>query len=789
MNPSAPVEEMTDSLSVEADKKASAKNNADAAIASRPVTDRVVRRRRPLELSLNSLLQLPFVYLRLIATSVIVAGLITWVALLVWPRTYQSEAKILILVGRESVSLDPTVTTSQTLLLQKTQEEEINSALDILTSRSVAEKVVEKIGAAAILDGYLPSSGGEEPSAIETFFDNTKAVARGALDKVLLTSGLRDPLSDHELAVMKVLGALEIEAPKKSTTITIHAESKSPGMAQAIAQTVMDTFMEQHLLVTKTKGSRQFFTSQKDAAEKGLHDLLNSKSQYMTTRKIVSVEANRTMLKDQLSAIDRDLIVAIGELTQTKAEIEGLIKGKDGLASEIVASKLEASDNTWSGMRQRVYELELLEQSQTAIYTNAHPTLMKTREQLDGAREILAKLDSERMDESTTPNPVVLQIEEQLQLRLAKLEGLKSVIEEKKSQKATVEAQIEQLLEVEVQLTRMDNEIAVASNKLRQVSEKENEASVIDDLQAERITNVSVFQPASFVERALKPNKPLLAAAGIMLGLFGGLGLAFLKEISAKTIRSVEQAEEVLRTEVVGSVAKRKSVPIKIDHRVLMENDLRRACGAVLTKANVSDGGDEESKTASCVIGVLAVSRGAGGSTVAMSLAATAAYDFGLKTILVDGNENNSELSKGWGKAQLPGLVELVQGDVTVADCLQGLGDSDVLFIANQGGEKKQGQSRSGWKAKYSALAQIANVAEVVIVDLSTAESLSQAVVLAGKLDGVVLVVESGKTDSQQAMDVLNGLTNGQAKVYGVLVNKVKNAVPTWLANLLGIRS
>ena len=464
MNPSAPVEEMTDSLSVEADKKSSAKNNAEPSTASRPATGRAVRRRRPLELSLNSLLQLPFVYLRLIATSVIVAGLLTWVALLIWPRTYQSEAKILILVGRESVSLDPTVTTSQTLLLQKTQEEEINSALDILTSRSVAEKVVEKIGAAAILDGYLPSSGGAEPSSFEVFFDNSKAVARGALDKVLLTSGLRDPLSDHELAVMKVLGALEIEAPKKSTTITIHAESKSPGMAQAIAQTVMDTFMEQHLLVTKTKGSRQFFTTQKEGAEKGLHDLLNSKSQYMTERKIVSVEANRTMLKDQLSAIDRDLIVAIGELTQTKAEIEGLIKGKDGLASEIVASKLEASDNTWSGMRQRVYELELLEQSQTAIYTNAHPTLMKTREQLDGAREILAKLDSERMDESTTPNPVVLQIEEQLQLRLAKLEGLKSIIEEKKSQKATVVAQIEELLEVEVQLTRMDNEIAVASN-------------------------------------------------------------------------------------------------------------------------------------------------------------------------------------------------------------------------------------------------------------------------------------------------------------------------------------
>lgn len=788
MNPTAPVQEMTESMPIETEKKTSVRNNSEASGSMRSGVGRVVRRRRPLELSLNALLQLPFVYLRLIATCVIVAGLLTWVALLVWPRTYQSEAKILILVGRESVSLDPTVTTSQTLLLQKTQEEEINSALDILTSRSVADKVVEKIGAAAILDGYLPSTGGAEPSAVEVLFDKAKAVARGAVDKVLLTSGLRDPLSDHELAVMKVQGALEIEAPKKSTTITIHAESKSPGMAQAIAQTVMDTFMEQHLVVTKTKGSKQFFTTQKDEAEKSLHDLLTKKSKFMTERKIVSVDANRTMLKDQLGAIDRDLVVAVGELTQTKAEIEGLIKGKNGLDSEIVASKLEASDNTWSGMRQRVYELELLEQSQTAIYTDAHPTLLKTREQLDGARAILAKLDSDRMDESTTPNPVVLQMEEQLQLRLAKLEGLKSIIEEKKSQKLEVESQIRELLEVEVDLTRMDNEIAVSTSKLRQLSEKENEASVIDELQAERITNVSIFQPASFVERAMKPNKPLLAAAGIMMGLFGGIGLAFLKEISAKTIRSVEQAEEVLKVEVVGAVARRSTDPIRIDGRVMMESDLRRTCGAVLTKATSAQELKEKNEAKCIIIGVLAVNRGAGGSTVALSLAATAAYDFGLKTILVDANEHNNGLSARWAKKQVSGLAELVQGEATITDCIQGLGESEVLFLAN-GCESRKSQVRSGWKAKYSALMQLENVAEVVIVDLSTAEALSQAVVLAGKLDGVVLVVESGKTDSQQATDVLNGLMNGQANVYGVLVNKVKNAVPSWLANLLGIHN
>jgi uncharacterized protein involved in exopolysaccharide biosynthesis/Mrp family chromosome partitioning ATPase len=755
----------------------------------RTFSQRIVAFRRPLELSLNSLLQLPFVYFRLIAGCILIAGVLTWIALLAWPRSYQSEAKILILVGRESVSLDPTVTTSQTLFLQKTQEEEINSALDILTSRAVADKVVEKIGAEAILDGYLPSEGTGSASTFEIAFDKVKSLGRGMFDTILLTSGLRDPLSNHELAVMRVLGALEIEAPKKSTTITIHAESKSPAMAQAIAQTVMDTFMEQHLIVTKTKGSKQFFTTQKIDAEKSLHELLTNKSLFMTERKIVSVDANRTLLKDQLGAIDRDLIVAVGDLTQTKAEIDELRRGKDGLASEIVASKLEASDNTWSGMRQRVYELELLEQSQAAIYTEAHPTLMKTREQLDGARAILEKLDSERMDESTTPNPVVLQMEEQLQLRLAKLEGLKSIIEEKKSQKMAVEDQIRELLEVEVTLTRMDNEIAVATSKLRQFSEKENEAMVIDELQAERITNVSIFQPASFVERALKPNKPLLAAAGIMMGLMGGIGLAFLKEISAKTIRSVEQAEQILKQPVIGKIKRAKHPPIRVGRKTAMTEELRRDCGGIVSQIMMGTSTNPTAEDACRMVGVLGIHQGAGASTVALALSITAVHDFGLKTILIDGNSSNGELTSKWAKKGVAGLKELAEGDVPPLDCLQPLDETGVEFVATSADNKTTLSKSSGWKGRLAAMMQWKQHCELIVIDLSSADAMSQATVLASKLDGIIVVAESGKTESGSAEAMFERLHSGNATIYGIVLNKMQSAVPQWFENLLGLKS
>ena len=65
---------------------------------------------------------------------------------------YRSEAKLLVRFGRESVGLDPTATTGQTISIGQSRESEINSELEILKSRELAERVVDKIGPKAFLE-------------------------------------------------------------------------------------------------------------------------------------------------------------------------------------------------------------------------------------------------------------------------------------------------------------------------------------------------------------------------------------------------------------------------------------------------------------------------------------------------------------------------------------------------------------------------------------------------------------------------------------------------------------
>src|SRR5690606_28426784 len=104
---------------------------------------------------LLSLVEIPFARKYTVLACVLIGLGLGWLAILVWPRTYVSHAELLFQVGRESVALDPSVTTGQTMVLQRSQEEDINSAMQILKSRRVLELVVDDLGADAILEGAL----------------------------------------------------------------------------------------------------------------------------------------------------------------------------------------------------------------------------------------------------------------------------------------------------------------------------------------------------------------------------------------------------------------------------------------------------------------------------------------------------------------------------------------------------------------------------------------------------------------------------------------------------------
>ena len=175
--------------------------------------------------------------------------------------------------GRESVALDPTATTSQTLMLQKTQEEEVNSALDLLRSRRIAERTVDKLGAENI-NRRCPSQQADPSSSTRcpSLCNPWLLCPQDDFHHLLYATGIKEDLSERELAIMELTKHLEITAERRSAVVSIEAFSKTPEMAQAIAQTVGEEFISEYLEVTHNAGSYAFFSGQAQEANETRSD-------------------------------------------------------------------------------------------------------------------------------------------------------------------------------------------------------------------------------------------------------------------------------------------------------------------------------------------------------------------------------------------------------------------------------------------------------------------------------------------------------------------------------------
>ena len=81
-------------------------------------------------------------------------------------------------------------------------------------------------------------------------------------------------------------------------------------------------------------------------------------------------------------------------------------------------------------------------------------------------------------------------------------------------------------------------------------------AKIYADLDSSRISNVSVVQPPSFSQIPIKPRRTLYLLAGFLIGVTGGLFIAFLKEYFDSTIKATDDVEEKLGIPVLVSISR-----------------------------------------------------------------------------------------------------------------------------------------------------------------------------------------------------------------------------------------
>lgn len=695
----------------------------------------------------------------------------TWLVLAAWPRTYRSEAVLLVRVGRESVALDPTATMSQTLMLQKTQSNEINSALNILNSQQVAAKAVDAVGPAKVL-GY-ESLEAPTGAAGESLLSSSIDAVRDLIDSALWTAQLKDPVSDRELAIMRLQGTLSAFAPKDSTVITVRCTAKTPQLAQRLVEEVTGAFLLQRIASTRSAGSRAFFEEKVHSIGEKLNTKAEEIAAYRQSHNIISISASREVLKGRVAGLEQDLVTARSKLWQAKSEVDELTSKISTVEPEIVQAKTAATDSTWSAMRQALYNLQLEEKHLSQQVTGEHPKLIALRQQLKEAEVILAKQRQESVNQTTAPNPVRTKLINDLMSVQTQVVGLESQVRSLEQQREEANRQLNDLVGHEATLARLEREHELLEADYRRHANKQQEAHAIEQLEEQRISNINVFQPATFSEKPVSPRKKIVAAGGMLFALTGAVFVALVAEASRSTLRTSEHAESKLGVPVLVAIPEQKKIGSVLDCLTLEGElrDMRTACRSLLRQLLA---GSSRKSAPPQTIGVLSCQAGAGGSTIAALLASAATGDFGMKAVLVDADDREPRVG--------PRSTEFSHHSDTLGHYFdddhreaESASHAESGTAPHADGETPVVNARFvNPQSVFNEVRRLAPDHDLVIVDLPPADSSSSGASLASMMDCVVLVIEADATDARTALRVRSQLERSQARLEGVVLNKTK---------------
>ena len=173
-------------------------------------------------------------------------------------------------------------------------------------------------------------------------------------------------------------------------------------------------------------------------------------------------------------------------------------------------------------------------------------------------------------------------------------------------------------------------------------------------------------------------------------------------------------------------------------------------------------------------------SQGDGTSTTAINFATSLVKDTDLKVLLVDANMRTPCLHEVFGVDHSHGLSDLLLkvGDMTSR--MKKIGATN-LYIMPCGGKHSNPVSLFESSPFDKFLQRTHAWFDFVILDAPPAIGFSEAKVICQKVDGVVLVLGSGTTRRQVALKAKREVEEAGGKVLGVVLNRRKFYIPTWI--------
>ncbi|MCJ7623816.1 MAG: polysaccharide biosynthesis tyrosine autokinase [Anaerolineaceae bacterium] len=341
---------------------------------------------------------------------------------------------------------------------------------------------------------------------------------------------------------------------------------------------------------------------------------------------------------------------------------------------------------------------------------------------------------------------------------------------------------ITQISEIEIQIQEADLELNSTTN----AASRDQITAKISQLQglysnlllsyeqvrlseAETISTISQIEPAQPPIEPIRPKVLINTIVAAILGMAISIAGLFLYETLDDTIKTPDEVEKQLNLSVLGVITHHQnnhaSIPItELEPRSPITEAFRTL------RTNVQYTSIDQPLQTILVTSPLPKE---GKTTILINLGIVLAQS-GLKVTIIDGDMRRPNLHRKIGSRNHIGLSSVfVRPGVIFDGAIQNT-RIDNLQIITAGRLPPNPSELLGSKKMHNILEKIKEESDIVLIDTPPVLAVTDATVLSPQVDGVLVIMQPGKTKFDAAKQTIEQLRRVGANIIGVVLNDVK---------------
>jgi polysaccharide biosynthesis transport protein len=562
----------------------------------------------------------------------------------------------------------------------------------------------------------------------------------------------------------RFLAKLSVQPVRNSRLVRVAFESHHPDLAARVVNEIADTFVEQqHREKTEaTRYATDFLSKQLDSAGSRLKHAETRVSEFLKVNNIVLLAGDgrlgehQDLITQQLARLSDALLKARGERI-AKESLYAQAVGPGDSVPAVLASPLVGRLKEELARFQAEYEkLGQTFKPEYPRMEQLHRSILELRNQLGAEiRRIQDGVEAEYRAAVLT--------ERELQQSVDTHQALARKLGDQMPQYSVLRRDVDTARQLYIALLTRLKETQVASSLIT--------------------SNISLVDPGEIPLSPSKPRKSRNLLLGVLVGLCGGVALAFLVEYLDQTVKDADDVESVLHLPALGVVPRASigadrlgstavtargtggrwlSLPGRAEREQMFADAFR-----TLRTAMLYGSPDPMPQT----FMVTSQQRGEGKTTIASNLASALAQQGPDEVLIVDADLRCPMLHDVFGVRRAPGFANVLAGESGPADVIIRT-DAPNLSVMPAGRNAAPLADLLGSPRLGATIEMLAARFKYIVFDTTPLFGTSDAFSLAPHVGGVVLVLRHGHAHRDAARRAAHVLASVGTPLLGVILNQ-----------------